>query len=177
MPKELAGLYNAEKYSKSQEYQKAKTQFGFYSSAFSLIVILAMLFLDGFAMLDNWLRGYTEHPITLTILFFGCLMFASDILGLPFSIYNTFVIEERFGFNRTTPKIFVLDKLKSWFIGGIIGGSLVAGLVVLYKTTGQYFWLYAWAGLSAFMILMTSFFASLILPLFNKLTPMDGAGH
>ena len=174
LPKKLDGLYNAEKYQKSQEYDKAKTKFGFYSSAFSLFLMLGMLFLDGFAWLDGWLRGYTENPIVLALLFFGCLGFASDILSLPFSVYNTFVIEERFGFNRTTVKTFVLDKFKGWILGGILGGCLLFLFVWFYKYTGQHFWLYAWAAFSAFMLFMTSFFASLILPLFNKLTPMDG---
>ena len=122
LPEELVGLYNAEKYKKSQEYQKVKTEFDFFSSAFSLLLVLAMLFFDGFALLDNWLRIYTQHPVLLAVLFFGLLGIASDIIALPFSVYNTFVIEQRFGFNRTTPKTFVGDVMtKKCSMPSVIG--------------------------------------------------------
>lgn len=100
-------------------------------------------------------------------------MFASDILHIPFDIYDTFVIEEKFEFNKTTPKIFILDKIKGWILSAIIGGGLLALIVWFYKVVGDSFWIYAWIAISLFMIFMTMFYTSLILPLFNKLTPLE----
>ena len=173
LPEELKGIYEPDKYKKSQEYDKANSSFGLITSTFSILLMLAMLYFDGFAMLDGFIRGYTTHPILMAMMFFGLLMVASDILGMPFSIYSTFVIEERFGFNRTTPKTFVLDKLKGYLIGGLIGGGLLALFIWFYESTGSLFWVYAWIAFSGFMLLMTSFYASVIVPIFNKLTPLE----
>jgi STE24 endopeptidase len=100
-------------------------------------------------------------------------MFASDILNTPFSIYDTFVIEEKFGFNKTTPKIYVLDKIKGWLLSAIIGGGILALIVWFYETVGELFWVYTWIAISAFMIFMSMFYSSLIVPLFNKQTPLE----
>ncbi len=104
---------------------------------------------------------------------FGIIGLASDVLSTPFDIYGTFVIEERFGFNRTTPKTYVLDKVKGWLLALIIGGGLLAVFVWFYKTAGSLFWLYAWILFSAFSIFMTMFYSTLIVPLFNKQTPLE----
>ena len=173
LPEELQGIYELEEYKKSQEYDKANSSFGFITSTFSILLMLAMLYFDGFALLDGFIRDYTTHPILMAMMFFGLLMIASDILGLPFSIYSTFVIEERFGFNRTTAQTFVLDKLKGYIIGGLIGGGLLALFIWFYESAENLFWVYAWIAFSGFMILMTTFYASVIVPIFNKLTPLE----
>ena len=173
LPEELEGIYDKEKYKKSQEYDRVKGRFGLITSTFSLLLMLAMLFFDGFAFLDQYCQSITSNTIWMAMLFFGILAIASDILGIPFSIYGTFVIEERFGFNRTTPKTFILDKLKGYVLGIIIGGGLLALFVWFYETAGELFWVYAWIAFSGFMLLMTSFYASVIVPLFNKLTPLE----
>jgi STE24 endopeptidase len=173
LPEELQGIYELEEYKKSQEYDKANSSFGFITSTFSILLMLAMLYFDGFALLDGFIRDYTTHPILMAMMFFGLLMIASDILGLPFSIYSTFVIEERFGFNRTTAQTFVLDKLKGYIIGGLLGGGLLALFIWFYESAGNLFWVYAWIAFSGFMILMTTFYASVIVPIFNKLTPLE----
>lgn len=173
MPEELQGIYELEEYKKSQEYDKANSSFGFITSTFSILLMLAMLYFDGFALLDGFIRDYTTHPILMAMMFFGLLMIASDILGLPFSIYSTFVIEERFGFNRTTAQTFVLDKLKGYIIGGLLGGGLLALFIWFYESAENLFWVYAWIAFSGFMILMTTFYASVIVPIFNKLTPLE----
>ncbi len=172
LPKELNRIYNEEKYRMSQQYLKANHQFGMLTSSISFVAILAMLAFGGFAWLDALVRQYSQNPIWMAILFFGILGLASDILSTPFSWYATFVIEEKFGFNKTTPKIFLLDKLKGWLVGALLGGGLLAVLVWIYQSTGVWFWLIAWGTLTFFSIFMSMFYSNLIVPLFNKQQPL-----
>jgi len=170
LPDELKGIYDEEKYKKSQEYDKVTGRFSFITSTFSFAL---MLFLGGFAWVNDFVGTYTQQPILVVLFFFGTLSIASDILGIPFSLYSTFVIEERFGFNRTTIKTFILDKIKGYLVGGLIGGGLLALFVWFYETAGDMFWVYGWIAFSGFSLLMTAFYASVIVPLFNKLTPLE----
>lgn len=173
IPEELEGIYDEEQYRKQQEYKKVNTRFGFISGSFSFILLMVFLLAGGFPWLDGIVRSITEHPILMALLFFGILMFASDIIGTPFAVYQTFVIEERFGFNKTTPKTFVLDKIKGWLLGAIIGGGLLALIIYIFMQFPELFWLYAWAVITAFSVFMTLFYSSLIVPLFNKQTPLE----
>ena len=132
-----------------------------------------MLFFNGFAFVDAYARTITDHVLFLPLVFFAILIIASDILTTPFSIYSTFVIEEKFGFNRTTIKTYVLDKLKGALVGVIIGGGLMMLFIWFYNYTGELFWLWTWGAIAIFMILITMFYASVIVPLFNKLTPLE----
>jgi len=172
LPVELDGIYNPDEYKKSQQYLKVNHKFGMLTSAISFVAVLAMLVFQGFAWMDQIVRSITDNPILMTILFFGILGFAADILSLPFTIYDTFVIEARFGFNKTTPKTFVLDKLKGWLVSAIIGGGLTALIVWIYESTGTWFWLVAWGAVTFFTIFMSMFYSNLIVPLFNKQTPL-----
>ena len=173
LPTELKGIYEEEKYMKSQQYLKVNHKFGMLTSSISFAAILAMLLLGGFAWVDQFARTYTENPILLALLFFGILGLASDILSTPLSLYDTFVIEEKFGFNKTTLKTFFFDKLKGWLLGGIIGGGLLALIVWIYESTGQWFWLVAWGALTFFTVFMSMFYSNLIVPLFNKQKPLE----
>jgi STE24 endopeptidase len=173
LPEELKGIYDEEKYRKHIEYKKANFWFDILSDTFSLAVLLWVLFAGGFAWLNDWVVSVTGSPVLQALLFFGVIGFASTLISLPFSIYSTFVIEEKFGFNKTTPKIFVLDMIKSLLLGAVIGGGLLALIVWFYTIAGDNFWIYAWALTSAFMIFMSMFYTSLILPLFNKQTPLE----
>lgn len=173
LPQELQGIYDEKEYKRSQDYHKVNTRFGFLTSTISLIAMLLMLFLGGFAWLDETVRQWTTHPILMALLFFGILGFAADILSTPFSVYDTFVIEEKFGFNKTTPKTFILDKIKGWFIGAILGGGLLALIVWIYQSTGSWFWVIAWGAIALFTIFLTMFYSTLIVPLFNKQTPLE----
>ena len=173
IPKELEGVYDEEQYRKQQEYKKVNTRFGFISGSFSFVVLMVFLLAGGFPWLDGIVRNITEHPILMALVFFGILMLASDILGTPFSIYHTFVIEERFGFNKTTPKTFVLDKIKGWLLGILIGGGLLALIIWIYFQFPDIFWIYAWIAITAFSVFMTLFYSNLIVPLFNKQTPLE----
>lgn len=173
LPAELQDIYDAEKYKKAQDYDKEKTRFSFITSSLSLVVMLLMLFLNGFALLDEFVRQYTTNPILMALMFFGILGFAADILSTPLSLYSTFVIEEKYGFNKTTLKTFFFDKLKGWLLGALIGGILLSLVVWIYVTTGEWFWVLAWAVIGVFTIFMTMFYSNVIVPLFNKQEPLE----
>lgn len=175
-PKQLEGLYDAHRYAKSQAYHKTKARFGFITSTFSLILALLLLFMGGFGLLDAYLRPYIEQPILLSLVYFGVLFVLADLVNIPFSYYATFVIEERFGFNKTTEKTFVMDKLKSYLLTIVIGALLGYPLLWIISEMGSQFWLLAFVLIGLFMVLTNMFYASVILPLFNKLKPLsDGS--
>lgn len=173
IPAELEGIYDEEKYLKSQRYGKTKDKFSFVKNSFDLILILLMVGVGGFGYLNDLIISEFEGILVSTLLFFGILLFASDILSLPFSLYNTFVIEEKFGFNKTTPATFITDRLKSWLVSAVIGGAILSAIILLYKELPHNFWFPAWIVLSLFSILMTMFYSTLIVPLFNKQKPLE----
>jgi STE24 endopeptidase len=123
--------------------------------------------------MDAFVRQYTHHPILMALLFFGILGFVSNLLSLPFDVYHVFVLEEKFGFNRTTAKTFILDRLKGLLLSIIIGGGLLSLIILIYESTGNYFWLIAWGVITFFMIFMSMFYSNLIVPLFNKQKLLD----
>ncbi len=176
LPSDLEKIYNPEDYRKSQQYLKANSRFSMLNASFTFVLILAMLLLHGFARLDGFVRSVSPNEYARTLLFFGILGLAADLLSLPFQLYHTFVIEEKFGFNKTTPSTFVTDKLKLWGISGLIGSVLLLFLQWAQLSAGKIFWLLAWGGISFFMVFMAMFYTSLIVPLFNKLTPLDENG-
>lgn len=173
VPERLSDVFPDDKFQNHKEYRIVNYKFGLISSTFSLLVILAVLWFHGFAFLDELVGHVTSHPIGKPLLFFGIIGLASTLIGLPFSIYDTFVIEERFGFNKTTPATFVGDLIKSMILGGIIGGILLSLVVWFYHWAGTFFWLYAWGVMALFMLFFSKFYTTLILPLFNKLQPLD----
>jgi STE24 endopeptidase len=173
LPKELEGIYDETKYAKQRTYDKVKSRFSLFSSSFSFLIILLMLLMDGFAFVDDLARKISEHDVLLPLVYFAILVVASDLLTAPFAVYRTFVIEERFGFNKTTIKTFVLDKIKGALVGLLIGGGLMTLFIWFYHYTGKQFWIWTWLAFSGVMILMTMFYASVIVPLFNKLTPLE----
>lgn len=173
VPKELKDVYNEDEYLKSQDYKKENAKFGWYSSLFSFIVTLVFLFNNGFAYLDNFVRQFSSNEIIISLLFFGIILLASDLITTPFSYYHTFVIEEKYGFNKMDKKTFWMDKFKSWFLSFLIGGILLSIIVWFYQKTGQYFWVYTAIIIAVFSIFMTLFYSSLIVPLFNKQTPLE----
>ncbi|UII26957.1 M48 family metallopeptidase [Fulvivirga maritima] len=173
LPEEIASFYDEEKYKKSQEYQKVSGRFSFITSSFSFIISFLMLSLGGFGYIDQLLRPYFENEIWLALANFGVLYVVSDVINIPFQWYSTFVIEERFGFNKTTPKTFVLDKIKGYALSAVLGVVLVGALLYLILNIGENFWLYFWLVASVFILFVNMFYTSLILPLFNKLTPLE----
>ena len=173
VPKELEDVYDAEDYKKSQAYKTTNYRFGIITSTFSIMLTLGFLFFDGFEYVDNIARGYSENNILIALIFFGIIMIGSDVITTPFSYYSTFIIEEKFGFNKTNLKTFILDKIKGWLMMAIIGGGILALIIWFYKNTGTYFWLYAWALITVFTVFMNMFYSKLIVPLFNKQKPLE----
>ncbi len=172
VPNELEGIYDSEKYKKQQEYSRVNSRFSIISSSVSFVGIVLFLLFQGFGWLNTLLSGYIESELWLGLLFFGVLFLASDIISTPFNIYETFVIEERFGFNKTTPKTFIFDKLKGWLVAAVISVILYFAIYKLYVNTGEYFWLYTWGILAFFTLFMSMFYSNIIVPLFNKQTPL-----
>lgn len=173
LPTELKGLYTEEAYQESLAYKKTTGNFSFLTSGLSFVVTLVLIITGSFGAIAEFINGYIHHPIGQTLVFFAVLMLANDILMLPFQIYSTFVIEGRFGFNKVTPKTFVIDKIKGYVLGGVLGTLL--GFVFLYLVfeMQQQFWVYFWVVMATFMLFMNMFYTSLIMPLFNKLTPLE----
>jgi len=172
LPPAAKEIYDEEKYRRSQEYYRANHRFTQITSSFSFLVFLLLLSVGGFGMLDTWIRTYISDEIWISLAFFGFLGTASGILSLPFEIYKTFVIEEKFGFNKTSVRLFVLDKLKSLLLMFILGGLLAALLLNINAAAGEFFWVLAWLVFIAVMILASTFYTSLLLPIFNKLSPL-----
>jgi STE24 endopeptidase len=174
LPKEVADVYDAEQYQKSQQYKKVNDRFSFLTSTFSFALIIVILIFHVFGYFDQIARTVTSNPIWVALLFFGVIMFASDIINTPFALYDTFVIEERFGFNKTTLKTFFLDKIKGWLIAVVLGGGITALIIWFYLVTKNMFWVYAWVAVTAVMIFITMFYSTVIVPLFNKQKPLEG---
>lgn len=173
IPSKLQGIYKEDEYAKSQAYQKARSNFSFWTSAFSTVLILSILYFGGFGYLNSLLTPYVSDPILKSLAFFGVLFVLSDIVNLPFTYYSTFVIEERFGFNKMTVKTFIVDKLKGYLLAIILGGLLGYALLWIINELGENFWIYALVLITGFTLFMNLFYTSLILPLFNKLTPLE----
>jgi len=172
LPELLRDIYDIEKYTKQQDYFRTNSRFGMLTSSFSFVIILLMLIFNGFAWVDGLVQQHVQSPIWTPIIFFGILYFANDILSIPFDLYDTFVIEQKFGFNKVTPKLFVLDKLKGYGMTLILGGGILVLIIWIYTLTPTYFWLWAWLVVTGFSLFMTMFYSQIIVPLFNKQTPL-----
>jgi STE24 endopeptidase len=172
LPSELEGVYDQDTYQKSQKYKLEYENFGLISSSFSFILVFCVLIFHGFAYADKISRTISENPILLALVFFGILILISDILSTPFDLYGTFKIEEKYGFNKITPKIYITDKIKSYILGIIIGGGLLSLFIWFYYKVGNDFWIYIWVLFTAFSVFMSMFYSNLIVPLFNKQTPL-----
>ncbi|MDX1627137.1 MAG: M48 family metallopeptidase [Fulvivirga sp.] len=173
LPDEVRDFYEEEKYEKAQRYHKTLSRFSFITSGFSFVLTFGLLFFGVFGEIDNLLRPYFDNQIVLALVYFGALFIASDLLNTPFQVYSTFVIEEKFGFNKTTPKTFILDKFKGYLLTVLIGGLLIGTLLYLIVEIGQDFWWIFWIVASLFILFINLFYTTLILPLFNKLTPLE----
>lgn len=173
IPDKLKGIYEEEKYAKQQNYTLTNSRFSDYTRLFTLAIELAMLLLGGFAWVDEWVRGFSQNEIVISLAFFAVLYIGNEILTLPFTIYNTFWIEEKFGFNKTTPKTFVLDLVKSLALSVVLMGGILWLVLWLYQKLGDSFWLATWGALSLFSLVMLLFYSEWIVPLFNKQKPLE----
>lgn len=173
MPPTLEEVYKPEEYRNSQKYNRSRIRFGFVTSTFSLCLILSFWFAGGFNYLDQFVRTWGFPHIVNGLIYMGILGISYSLLMIPFSVYATFVIEERFGFNRTTPRIFIMDILKGLILAVILGAPLLAGILALFEYAGSYAWLYCWVAVSVFVIFLNFIAPVWIMPLFSKFTPMQ----
>lgn len=173
IPQALEDVFDPDEYRKSQEYQKTNYRFGLLSSSFSITVTLAFILFGGFEWADQLARNISSNTIAITLVFFGIITIGSDILSTPFAYYQTFVIEARFGFNKSTHSLFITDKLKGWIMMAILGGGVITLAMWFYQWAGPNFWLYVWALVTGIIVFMNLFYSRLIVPLFNKQTPLE----
>lgn len=176
LPSEFEEVYDRETYARSQEYTRTRTRFGILTSVFNLAVLLLFWFAGGFNWLDEVVRGWELGLIWTGLAWIGLLILLKTVLSLPFSIWSTFVIEERFGFNKTTPKTFVLDMLKGLGLSLVLGGPLLAGILAFFTFAGEFGWLYAWGAVSVFTLFIQFVAPTWIMPLFNRFEPLEDDG-
>lgn len=173
LPAEFKNVFSEGNYRKSQEYTKVNTKFSYFSTVLSLLVTLVFWFAGGFEYLDTLVRGLADSLIARGLLFIGILMLAQMIISLPFSLYDTFVIEEKFGFNKTTAKTFITDALKSILLAVVLGGPLFALILLILDRAGEYAWLYGWGAITVFTLILQFIAPTWIMPLFNKFKPLE----
>ena len=173
IPPIMKDFYNKKKYVKAKSYSKEKGRVSLISSTISSSVTILFLATGGYGWLNNTISNYYEIPFLKSGFFFLTLFILSDVISIPFSCFNTFVIEEKYGFNKTTVKTFVIDKIKGYLLTIIVGGLLLFGAIYLVSIIEKGFWLWLWLSLSVLMLFVNMFYADLIVPIFNKLTPLD----
>ena len=173
LPREFEGIYDPERYRKSQQYLKVNTKFGWITSLFNLCLILVFWFAGGFPWLDRWVRSFDLGPILSGLIFIGILALLKAVLSLPFGIYATFVIEERFGFNQTTWQTYVMDLLKGLLLALLLGTPLLAAVLAFFQYAGPHAWWYCWIGVTLYMLAVQFIAPTWIMPLFNKFIPLE----
>ncbi len=173
LPEEMQGIYDPEKYKKSQEYTRVNTKFSIFTASVMLLLMLFFWFGGGFNLLDQVVRGWGLHPLLTGLLYIALLLFLQKIISLPFSLYSTFVIEARFGFNQTTPSVFISDLLKGTLLAFLLGGPILAALLAFFESAGSLAWLYAWGITTLFGFLIQLIAPTWIMPLFNKFKPLE----
>ncbi len=172
LPEKLKGICDEKEYSRTQLYQKENNRLSFWSSSVNLALMLIVIVAGGFALIDNLSRMVSGNIIIISLIFFGIIGLFSDLINIPFTIYDTFVIEKKYDFNTMTIRTFITDHIKSWFIAVLIGAPVLGLIVWIYNKTGHYFWLYAWGVITLFSVFINLFYSELIVPLFNRQTPL-----
>ena len=173
IPNDLEGFYDSDKYQKAKNYKIERGKISLLNSSISFVITLLMLFFFGFGLISEYAVSFSDSVILQSCIFFMIFHLLTTFLGMPFSYYSTFFIEEKYGFNKTTLKTFIVDKIKGLFISSlfIIVLTSLAIVSIEYFSTG--FWIWLWIGLSLFMVFLNMFYADLIVPIFNKLTPLE----
>jgi STE24 endopeptidase len=173
VPERLRGICDEEEYRKTRLYDKDNKKLSLWSSAFNLGVVIIMISAGGFALVDDVSRSLSDKIVIISLLFFGIIGFFSELINIPFGLYDNFVIEKKHGFNKMTVRIFITDHLKSWFIALLIGIPVLGLITWVYYKTGKGFWLYAWGLITILSVFMNLFYSELIVPLFNKQAPLE----
>jgi len=168
VPEKLRSIVDQDKYARSQNYYRDNKRLSNFASTLNLLAVILILFLAGFAWIDSLAGDLSSHKVLKSILFFAIIGLGSDIAHMPFHWYSTFIIEEKYGFNRTGKSLFIVDQLKKWGVAAILGIPLLALITWLYYKTDNYFWLLAWMVFTVFSLFMNIFYSNLIVPLFNK---------
>ena len=172
VPDVLQGLYDEARYRKQQDYAMTNRKFSLISDLVSTLVTLAIFAFGGFGLFDAAARAVSGHPVVQALVFWGIFYLLSWVISIPFDLYRTFVIEQRFGFNRTTPGLFAADAVKSLLMNMLIMGAVLALCAWIYTLAPRWFWLIAWGAVTLFSLFMQYFYSQLIVPLFNKQTPL-----
>jgi STE24 endopeptidase len=176
VPEEFADIYDARAYARSQEYTKEKIRFSVFSETIHIIALLCFWFMHGFAAIDIWTRSFGYGSIITGLLFFAALAVLDSIVSLPFSIYSTFVLEQKYGFNRTKPLTFIMDRIKGIALGAILGAPIMALIILFFEIAGANAWWMCWAAITVFTLAIQFIAPTWIMPLFNKFTPLaDGS--
>lgn len=173
LPDSLKGFYEEKEYSRFQSYKRENGRLDSWSSGVGFVVMIVFLVAGGFGWYNSWVVSLTDSVVWQTILFVVGLSVVSSVLDIPFDYYATFRIEEKYGFNKTTRRVYWLDTVKELFLSLVLGGVLLALVVWFYTWAGTYFWLYAWGAVTLFSVFMAMFYSQLIVPLFNKQTPLQ----
>lgn len=173
LPDSLKGIYEEKEYSRFQSYKRENGRLDSWSSGVGFVVMIVFLVAGGFGWYNSWVVSLTDSVVWQTILFVVGLSVVSSVLDIPFDHYATFRIEEKYGFNKTTRRVYWLDTVKELFLSLVLGGVLLALVVWFYTWAGTYFWLYAWGAVTLFSVFMAMFYSQLIVPLFNKQTPLQ----
>lgn len=173
LPKEFSGVYDNHRYEKSQNYTRENIRFATIQSVFSFIFTLLFILYGGFNYIDEFVREYTNHPIFGGLFFVGVLFIMQDILSMPFSIYQTFRIEKKYGFNKMTPGLYISDKIKGYLITIILGSLVMGSILYIFEFLGNLAWLVAWAIMTILTFILPSLYINFIAPLFNKFTPLE----
>ena len=173
LPDSLKGIYDEKEYSRFQSYKRENGRLDSWSSGVGFVVMIVFLVAGGFGWYNSWVVSLTDSVVWQTILFVVGLSVVSSVLDIPFDYYATFRIEEKYGFNKTTRRVYWLDTVKELVLSLVLGGVLLALVVWFYTWAGTYFWLYAWGAVTLLSVFMAMFYSQLIVPLFNKQTPLQ----
>ena len=173
IPDDLEGFYDSNKYQKAKNYKIERGKISLLNSSISFVITILMLFFFGFGLISEYAVSFSDSIIVQSCIFFMIFHLLTTFLGMPFSYYSTFFIEEKYGFNKTTLKTFIVDKIKGLFISSLFIIVLTSLAIVLIEYFSTGFWIWLWIGLSSFMVFLNMFYADLIVPIFNKLTPLE----
>ena len=173
LPEDFREVYDSDRYRKSQQYLKVNTHFGWVTATFNLTVILVFWFAKGFPLLDEWVRSFNYGPVITGLIYMAVLVLVKGLLSLPFGMYSTFVIEERFGFNQTTWTTFITDLVKGLLLAILLGAPLLAGILSFFVYADTSAWLYCWIAVTLYMLGVQFIAPTWIMPLFNKFTPLE----
>lgn len=173
LPKEIAHLYTPEKFEEAKAYHEDNYRLDLISSSLSIVATILLLATGSFGKLHNWITTFNSNEIMQTLIFFAILFIASDLVSTPFSVYSIFKIEEKYGFNKMSPSLYVSDKFKGYILTVLLGGSILGLFTWFYNTAGNNFWWYTWILLTAVTLFFAMFYTSLIVPIFNKMNPLE----